>query len=100
MVSLRALHLLHPSEPRSRRYAGVKLRAAQRDARKETAQQSDRFGIGIDADSNPEVEAADRALSSVARKLDRSMSVEYTVNELITTAMDPANLSRIFWGAS
>ncbi|EJD46611.1 hypothetical protein AURDEDRAFT_184314 [Auricularia subglabra TFB-10046 SS5] len=75
-------------------YAAVKLNKAQPDS----VPQSDRFGIGINADSNPEVEAADRALSTVARKLDRSLSVEYTVNELITTAMDPANLSRIFCG--
>lgn len=45
-----------------------------------------------------EAEAADRALSSVARKLDTSMSVEYTVNDLIATATDPANLSQIFVG--
>ncbi|CAE6458523.1 unnamed protein product [Rhizoctonia solani] len=52
-------------------------------------------GIGLDS---AEAEAADRALSSVARKLDTSMSVEYTVNDLIATATDPANLSQLFVG--
>jgi serine-protein kinase ATM len=44
-------------------------------------------------------EAADRALSSVARKLDKALSVEYTVNELIAEATDPVNLATIFSGA-
>ena len=44
------------------------------------------------------VEGAERALTSVSRKLDASLSVEYTVNELINEAIDIANLSRIFPG--
>ena len=44
-------------------------------------------------------EAADRALSTVARKLDKTLSVEYTVNELITEASDPANLALMYTGA-
>jgi hypothetical protein len=44
------------------------------------------------------VEGAERALTSVSRKLDASLSVEYTVNELINEAADIANLSRIFPG--
>lgn len=51
--------------------------------------------MGLDS---AEAEAADRALSSVARKLDTSMSVEYTVNDLIATATDPVNLSQLFAG--
>lgn len=43
-------------------------------------------------------EAADRALSSVARKLDRSLSVESTVNELLAEATDQLNLATIFYG--
>lgn len=43
-------------------------------------------------------EAADRALSSVSRKLDKSLSVEYTVNQLIAEATDPFNLASIFVG--
>ncbi|KDQ61410.1 hypothetical protein JAAARDRAFT_509432 [Jaapia argillacea MUCL 33604] len=56
--------------------------------------------IGIDMSSGSADEAADRALSSVSRKLDKSLSVEYTVNELIAEATDPANLATIFigWG--
>ncbi|KAF8749128.1 Telomere-length maintenance and DNA damage repair [Rhizoctonia solani] len=54
---------------------------------------TDMDGMGLDT---AEAEAADRALSSVARKLDTSMSVEYTVNDLIATATDPANLSQLF----
>jgi hypothetical protein len=41
---------------------------------------------------------ADRAINSVSRKLDIALSVEYTVNELINAARDPANLARIFHG--
>jgi len=43
-------------------------------------------------------ESADRALTSVHRKLDKSLSVEYTVNELIVSATDSNNLSQIFVG--
>ncbi|CED84602.1 ataxia telangiectasia mutated [Phaffia rhodozyma] len=45
-------------------------------------------------------EDADRALQGVRGKLDRSLSVEYTVNQLIQTARDPANLASIFTGWS
>ncbi|TFY59771.1 hypothetical protein EVG20_g7665 [Dentipellis fragilis] len=57
-------------------------------------------GIGIDMSSGGVDEAADRALTSVARKLDRALSVEYTVNELIAEATDPANLACMFMGWS
>ena len=56
------------------------------------------LGIGIDMSSGSADEAADRALSSVARKLDRSLSVESTVNELLAEATDPLNLATIFFG--
>ncbi|THH15268.1 hypothetical protein EW146_g5182 [Bondarzewia mesenterica] len=59
-----------------------------------------RMGIGIDMSSGGVDEAADRALTSVARKLDKSLSVEYTVNELIAEATDPANLACMFIGWS
>jgi len=55
-------------------------------------------GIGIDMSSGTADEAADRALSSVARKLDKALSVEYTVNELIAEATDPVNLATMFYG--
>ncbi|KIM44739.1 hypothetical protein M413DRAFT_442693 [Hebeloma cylindrosporum] len=58
------------------------------------------LGIGIDMSSGSADEAADRALSSVARKLDTSLSVESTVNELIAEATDPMNLATIFYGWS
>lgn len=41
---------------------------------------------------------ADRALTSVRRKLDQALSVEYVVNDLITSATDPMNLGQIFSG--
>ncbi|KAG5221126.1 Serine/threonine-protein kinase [Salix suchowensis] len=41
-------------------------------------------------------ELADRTLSSVARKLDKSLSVEFTVNELLAEAMDTNNLGAMF----
>lgn len=48
--------------------------------------------------SGTEDEAADRALNGVARKLDKALSVEYTVNELITEATDTSNLAQMFVG--
>jgi hypothetical protein len=57
------------------------------------------FGLGIDMSSDSAEEAADRALSSVARKLDKALSVEYTVNQLVTAATSTTNLSLIFPGS-
>lgn len=58
-------------------------------------------GIGIDMSSGTAEEAADRALSDVARKLDKALSVQYTVNQLIRDATDSRNLAQIYkgWGA-
>ncbi|KAJ6518821.1 hypothetical protein C8R45DRAFT_1116532, partial [Mycena sanguinolenta] len=57
-----------------------------------------RTGLGLDMTSGTVEEAADRALSGVARKLDKGMSVEYTVNELIAEATDPMRLATIWYG--
>lgn len=43
---------------------------------------------------------AERALTSVARKLDKTLSVSHDVNELITQATDVNNLARIYHGTS
>ena len=57
-------------------------------------------GIGIDMSSGTAEEAADRALSSVSRKLSKSLSVQCAVNELIAEAADVTNLASMFpgWG--
>lgn len=43
-------------------------------------------------------EDADRALASVAKKLEKSLSVESTINALIAEATDPVNIATIFYG--
>ena len=55
-------------------------------------------GVALDMNSAGAEEAADRALSAVARKLDGALSVEHTVNELIHEASDPANLCLMYQG--
>ena len=40
----------------------------------------------------------ERALDSVSRKLDKNLSIEYTVNELIVTAMDESKLACLWYG--
>ena len=52
----------------------------------------------LDMSSGTADEAADRALTAVARKLDRALSTEYTVNDLIAEATDPTNLACMFTG--
>ncbi|KAI0255717.1 hypothetical protein BJV78DRAFT_1172780 [Lactifluus subvellereus] len=54
----------------------------------------------LDMSSGTADEAADRALTAVARKLDRALSTEYTVNELIAEATDLVNLACMFIGWS
>ncbi|PIL25206.1 hypothetical protein GSI_13095 [Ganoderma sinense ZZ0214-1] len=78
-----------------------KIKRAQATQPDETAQltgEAFRFAVGIDMASGATDEAADRALSAVARKLDKTSSVEYTVNELITEASDSANLGLMYIG--
>jgi len=52
----------------------------------------------LDMSSGTADEAADRALTTVGRKLDRALSTEYTVNDLIAEATDPTNLACMFIG--
>jgi serine-protein kinase ATM len=54
--------------------------------------------IGIDLSSDSAAEAADRALSAVQRKLEKTLSVEYTINELVAEATDTMNLANMFAG--
>ncbi|KAH7923978.1 hypothetical protein BV22DRAFT_1196306 [Leucogyrophana mollusca] len=82
----------------------LKLKKVQDISNEPTARvtrDTSRFGaIGIDMTSGTADEAADRALTSVARKLDKALSVEYTVNELIAEATDIVNLATIYHGWS
>ncbi|KAJ3512128.1 hypothetical protein NLJ89_g3702 [Agrocybe chaxingu] len=79
----------------------IKVKQAQSDV-PPTPNDTTRFnqGIGLDMTSGSADEAADRALTSVARKLDKALSVESTVNELLAQATDPMNLATIFNGWS
>ncbi|THU87972.1 hypothetical protein K435DRAFT_730265 [Dendrothele bispora CBS 962.96] len=56
--------------------------------------------LGINMESGTAEEAADRALSGVARKLDKTLSVAAVVRGLITEAKDPVNLGLIYYGWS
>lgn len=48
--------------------------------------------------SDTSADSADRALSDVANKLSKNMSVEYTVNDWNRAARAPENLAVIFVG--
>lgn len=76
----------------------VKIKRVQQVASNATSTSRFGTGIGIDMSSGTAEEAADRALSAVARKLDKALSVQYTVNQLIRDATDSRNLARIFKG--
>ena len=57
-------------------------------------------GLSINMSSDNAEEDADRALSSVARKLDKTLSVATVVRGLVAEAKDPANLASLFHGTS
>ncbi|KAI4520947.1 hypothetical protein K525DRAFT_239712 [Schizophyllum commune Loenen D] len=81
--------------------AAEKARRRKREQKKTSAAGGDAELLeddDLDLDSGVSVESADRALMSVARKLDGSLSVEFTVNELIAEATDMQNLATIFCG--
>ncbi|GBE86665.1 hypothetical protein SCP_0905450 [Sparassis crispa] len=80
----------------------LKIQRVQGSA-KEAVQLTDeafRYAIGIDLASGTADEAADRALQSVNRKLDKTLSVECAVNELTAEATDTTNLATMYsgWG--
>ncbi|KAL0580496.1 Serine/threonine-protein kinase tel1, partial [Marasmius crinis-equi] len=55
-------------------------------------------GLSINMASGNAEENADRALSSVARKLDKTLSVATVVRGLVAEAKDPANLASLYHG--
>ena len=64
-----------------------------------TGYEAFKLAVGFDLFAGTADEAADRALSTVGRKLDKTLSVEFTVNELISEATDVSNLANMFFGA-
>lgn len=87
--------------PATRTASELKIKKVQDNTAEPTrvARDTSRFGfIGLDLTSGSADEAADRALAGVARKLDKALSVEYTVNELIAQATDMVNLATIYHG--
>ena len=71
---------------------------AQTEAPSTLTDEAFKFAVGFDLSAGTVDEAADRALSAVARKLDKALSVEFTVNELIAEATDIANLANMYAG--
>jgi ataxia telangiectasia mutated family protein len=86
---------------RPRTASETKIRRVQQGA-SAAAANTVHFGadIGIDMSSGTAEEAADRALSSVARKLDKSLSVQSAVTQLVREATDTRNIGQIFSGKS
>jgi serine-protein kinase ATM len=79
--------------------SGEKLRKLQPETTKDRVDKLGAAGaILIDMDSDLADEQADRALSSVERKLSKSLSVTTAVRSLVSEAIDPENLSRIYHG--
>ncbi len=74
-----------------RRRAKVKLDNVQDGVRKGEVEAT----VNTNA---PESGQADRVLGEISKKLNKHMSIEYTVNELIRTARDPKNLAVIYSG--
>lgn len=77
----------------------MKLKQAQSTEMQNTlTTEAMRFVAGLDMSAGMADEAADRALSSVMRKLDKTLSVQFTVNELIAEATDVTNLAQMYHG--
>lgn len=90
-----------PSADHAHRTASeLKVKQAQSDETGgELTAAAFKFAVGFDTTAGTVEESADRALSGVTRKLDKGLSVEFTVNELISEATDPQNLANMFIGA-
>lgn len=101
VVSAPVFVLLSSSERLCRTASELKVKKLQPSAKQaDTISDAVRLGLELDMSSGNAAENADRALSGVARKLDKTMSVEFTVNELISEATDARNLATIYYGSS
>ena len=74
------------------------VQSAVSDERSNLRTEAIRFVAGLDMSAGMADEAADRALSTVVRKLDKGLSVQFTVNELIAEATDLNNLALMYQG--
>jgi serine-protein kinase ATM len=81
--------------------SAMKLKGAQSVTEESKTDEALNHIIGFNLSTATGVdEAADRALTTVARKLDKTLSVEFTVNELIAEATDVGNLAMMYMGES
>ena len=78
----------------------AKLQQAQSrtEAKSDLTEAAFKFVVGLDSSAGSADKAADRALSAVQRKLDKTNSVEFTVNDLIQQATDLFTLANTFYG--
>ena len=78
----------------------LRLKKLQEDQmeQKELADVAEDLNAPDRSEKKDEEGEADRALTIVAKKLSKSLSVEATVNELIQQAMDERNLALLFAG--
>ncbi|KAF9266973.1 hypothetical protein L218DRAFT_1074808 [Marasmius fiardii PR-910] len=77
----------------------MKIQKIQHQSNNQTAVATANIpGLSINMASGNAEEDADRALSSVARKLDKTLSVATVVRGLVAEAKDPANLSSLYHG--
>jgi len=83
------------SEKKTRKVQEVDDRAPEIKAEIETRRLGE---VGIDLQSGLADEHADRALTSVAQKLDKSLSVTTVVRGLVAEASDPSNLCQLYYG--
>lgn len=86
-------------QPSMRDHQEAKARDAEESKQPDEAGEVLKHFFGFNVNTSTGIdEAADRALNAVTRKLDKSLSVEFTVNELIAEATDEVNLSNMYMG--
>ena len=103
MVGLQSTLSKDVTDPSCRTASELKVKRAQtgESIADFTAGEAIRQVIGVDLldmSSGFAHEAADRAITSVIRKLDKTLTVEFTVNEFISEATDKENLASMYYG--
>lgn len=75
-----------------------RAQSAYHETASELAVEAFKFTVGLELSAGTADEAAERALNSVTRKLDKGLNVMETVQTLISDATNDANLANMYIG--
>ena len=77
-----------------------RAQSAYHETASDLAVEAFKFTVGLELSAGTAEEAAERALSSVTRKLDKNLDIKETIQALLSDATNDANLANMYIGKS